>query len=211
MRLLRPASLATALLLACASAPAAELALNPIQDALVASNGEIANILNLGVSNRGPEYIRRTYLQFDLSTLPAGAKIEKAVLRMIPSAVLGKEGGAVPVVLWGLAEDSSWHEDSITWENAPKRRVLLEQGFGEPGLERLAVVEWDSTADISRRPPVLFESDALTAFVRRFAGRPATLILASEGVFKTPGLIFFSKDNRPVARSVYPALVVSTK
>lgn len=211
MHLARLASLATALLFACASAPAAEITLNPVQDVLVASNGEIAHVLNLGVSNRGPDYIRRTLLQFDLSALPAGAQIEKASLRMIPSAVLGKEGGMVPITLWGLAEPVAWHEDSITWESAPKRRALLEQGYGEPGLERLAAVEWDAATDISRRPPILFEADALTTFVRRFAGRPVTLILASEGELKTPGLIFFSKDNRPAARSVYPALVVTTK
>lgn len=211
MRPLRPASLATALLLALASARAAEFTINPIQDVLVSSNGELSSVLNLGVSNRGPDYVRRSYLQFDLSALPAGAKIESAVLRLIPSGYFGKEGGPVPLALWGLAENTSWHEDAITWENAPKRRALLEQGYGEPGLDRLVAVEWDASTDVSKRPPLLFSGEKLTAFVRRFAGKPATLLLVSEGDLKTPGLIFFSKDNRPVAKSVYPALLVTIK
>lgn len=211
MRSSRLASLATALLLALASARAADLTLHPIQDVLIVSNGELANVLNLGVSARGPEYTRRTLLQFDLSTLPPGAKIESVTFRLIPSTVLGKEGGTIPLTLWGLTEPANWHEDSVTWENSPKRRVALEQGIGEPGLERLATLEWDAATDIAKRPPLLFTGDALAAYVRRFAGKPVTLILVSEGDLKTPGLIFFSKDNRPAAKSVYPALVVSTK
>lgn len=211
MRLPRPTILATALLLALASAHAAELALHPVQDVLVVSNGELAETRNLGVSNRGPDYVRRSFLQFDLSVLPAGAKIEKVALRLIPSGVIGKEGGPVPLALWGITESASWHEDAVTWQSSPKRRVLLEQGFGEPGLERLAALEWDAATDISKRPPVLFESEALAAYVRRFAGQPVTLVLVSEGEIKTPGVVFFSKDNRPVAKAVYPALLVTTK
>lgn len=211
MRLHRLASLATALLLALASARAAELTLHPVQDVLIVSNGELSEPRNLGVSNRGPDYIRRTFLQFDLSLLPAGATIEKVALRLIPSGVIGKEGGPVPLALWGVTDTISWHEDSITWDSAPKRRVLLEQGFGEPGLERLVALEWDAATDITRRPPILFESDGLIAYVRRFAGKAVTLILVSEGELKTPGVVLFSKDNRPVAKSVYPALLVTIK
>lgn len=211
MRLLKLAPLATALLLALASARAAQLTLNPVQDVLITSNGELGEPRSLAVSNRGPDYIRRTFFQFDLSHLPAGAAIEKAALSLIPNAVIGKEGGLVPLALWGVTDSVSWHEDSIAWESAPKRRVLLEQGYGEPGLERLVALEWNASTDLARRPPLVFENDALTAYVRRFAGKPVTLILVSEGGLKTPGVVFFSKDNRPVAKSVYPALLVTVK
>lgn len=211
MRLRNLAPLATALLLALASARAAQLTLHPVQDVLVVSNGELSEPRNLGVSNRGPDYVRRTFLQFDLSLLPAGATIENVTLRLIPSGVIGKEGGLVPLVLWGVTDTVSWHEDSITWSNAPKRRVLLEQGYGEPGLERLVALEWDAADDIAKRPPISFESEGLAAYVRRFAGKPVTLILVSEGDLKTPGVVFFSKDNRPVAKAVYPTLLVTIK
>jgi|GEM_PF-4813787 hypothetical protein len=204
-------SLATALLLAFTSARAAELLIHPIQDVLVSSNGELSEPRNLGVSNRGPEYIRRTFLQFDLSTIPAGAQIEKVVLRLIPSGYIGKENTPIPLALWGFTEPVSWHEDGITWQNSPKRDVLFEQGYGEPGVARLAILDWDAKIDVTKRPPLLFTGENLTAFVRRFVGKPVTLVVICEGGAKTPGLVFFSKDNRPVAKSVYPALLVTTK
>ena len=211
MRIRPITTLATALLLALASARAAELSLTPIQDVLVVSNGELSEARNLGISNRGPDYVRRTFLQFDLSAIPSGAVIEKVTLRLIPSGIIGKEGGPVPLALWGFTEPVSWHEDEITWEKAPKRRVLFEEGFGEAGLARLGTAEFDADSDISKRPPLVLASDALPAHVRRFAGKPVTLLLVSEGGIKTPGLVFFSKDNRPAAKSVYPALVVTLK
>jgi hypothetical protein len=66
------------------------------------------------VGNWGSEK-ERTYLQFDLSTIPAEAVIEHAVLKLYQFDIIGSEDfsvGLYPVT-------SSWEEDEITWSNQP--------------------------------------------------------------------------------------------
>ncbi len=205
-------TLACAALLGLVSARAEQVRLHPVQDALVASGGTVAEPRNLGVSNRGGDYVRRTLLQFDLSSIvKPGRAVEKAVLQLTASGYAGAEGGMVPVALWGATDPVTWDEVDLVWGTAPWRAAGLESGRGVAGLQRLATVEFNADTELSSRPSVLWEGAALTDYIRRQAGKSVTLLLIAEGDTQTPGIIFFSKDNRPVAKAVYPVLIVTLK
>lgn len=204
----------SALALAAASASlAAELSLTPVQDVLVCSSDISVDVRNLGVSNRGEAFVRRTLLQFDLREVGrSGRTIEKAALELIPSGLLGKEGGLVPITLWGLADELAWSEESLFWSNAPRRDDLLEEGHARAGLVRLASASFDADGNqIVRRDPVVWSGDDLVTFLNGARGRVVTLMLVSEGTLKTPGVIFFSKDNRVAAKAVYPRLELTLR
>jgi hypothetical protein len=212
MRIYKITTLACATLLGLATARAEQIRLTPIQDVLIASGDKIAEPRNLGVSNRGGDYIRRTLLQFDLSDIAKpGRSIEKISLQLTASGYAGTEGGLVPVAVWASAVTPEWNEADLVWSTAPWTSTSLESGRGVTGLQRLAAVDFNADTELAKRPSVIWESEGLTAYIRRQAGKIVTLVLVAEGDNKTPGIIFFSKDNRPVAKAVYPVLLVTLK
>jgi hypothetical protein len=198
-------------MLGAVSVRAEDLRLNPVQDVLVASGGTVAEPRNLGVSNRGGDYVRRTLLQFDLSPVKPNKVVDKVALTLTVSGYAGTEGGMVPVAVWGAIEPVKWAEADLVWGTSPWQSAALEDGRGATGLQRLATIEFGADADLASRPRITWEGEGLTNYIRRQAGKTVTLLLISEGEAKTPGLIFFSKDNRPVAKSLYPVLTVTLK
>ena len=72
--------------------------------------------------------VRRTYLKFDLSSIPSGQRIVLSRLRLGPNYVTltNPEVGAHYLV------DDSWSEGTITWENAPT-------GFSEIATDTLII------------------------------------------------------------------------
>jgi hypothetical protein len=61
--------------------------------------------------------IRRIYLQFDLSAVPADAVVEDAILKLYEETSIFLGSGDAIVGLYRVT--SSWGEDSITWNNQP--------------------------------------------------------------------------------------------
>lgn len=207
--------------------------LTPTQDALLRSDDvRTENARMLAVSNRGPDYRRRTLLQFDLSALASvQGSIKSASLKLVPADLIGPASPApVPIALWGLVPPNatSWSEDSISWNAAPLGNAALETSEKTAGAVRLGATEFDSNDGhaLKNRRPVVIGSDALASYLNWALARPTpsplagvpssktalakiTLIVTSEADSKSPGVFFFSKDNRAEAWEIYPELEVT--
>lgn len=58
--------------------------------------------------------VYRSYLKFDLSTLPDGAEVSDAIL-----TVWSRRVGAAGTGVWVFAAGDGWSETTLTWANAP--------------------------------------------------------------------------------------------
>lgn len=230
---LRALAIATTLTTSLLPAKATTLALTPTQDALLRSDDVLTeNTLTLAVSNRGPEYRRRTLLQFDLSTLAsAQGTVKSATLKLVPSDLIGPASSTpVTIALWGVVAPDlpAWSEDRVFWSTAPMGAAELETSTQARGAVRLGSAEFDSSDDraLKARRPVAMGSAPLASYLNWALAKPSapalngvppaktaltqiTLIVTSEADAKSPGVFFFSKDNRPEAREVYPVLEVT--
>jgi len=108
-----------------------------IADATVDSSAENTNHGGesyLAVSDTSQEmfgHIERSYLKFDVSGLPEEATIEHAFLKLHTSML-----GGTHKVGAHYAPDSSWQEQTITWNNAPE--------FDEEILDEVVVSKMDT-------------------------------------------------------------------
>ncbi len=98
-----------------------KLTLEPIEDAHVYSNSPDSNFgssSNLYVEFRDYKYTSdvryNSYLKFDLSSVPIGAKIVYAKLELYCWYTYNTSNVGVH-----YCEDNSWNETGITWNNAP--------------------------------------------------------------------------------------------
>ncbi|HEY9249721.1 MAG TPA: hypothetical protein VIO38_11335 [Rariglobus sp.] len=230
---LRVLAIATTLTTSPLSAKPITFTLTPAQDALLRSdNASTENTRALAVSNRGPEYRRRTLLQFNPATLAsAQGFVKAAALKLVPSDLIGPASTTpVTIALWGVVYPNvpPWSEDRVLWNTAPLGAAELETSTQTPGAIRLGATEFDSSNDqaLRDRRPVVIDSSQLAAYLNWALARPSpsplagipaiktalphiTLIVTSEAEAKSPGVFFFSKDNRPEAREVYPVLEVT--
>ena len=95
------------------------LMLTPIADSYVSVGDQNVNFGGssyLRVWNWSATLGYRTYLKFDLTSIPSGATIESAELELYDSY---RTGDATSNVEAHYCPDSSWTEIGITWNNAP--------------------------------------------------------------------------------------------
>jgi len=94
------------------------ITINPIADSTVQEGDPDENfgdITSLFLSSADEGYKNeRTYLKFDVSSIPDGAIINEAILRLYCWSALYAN---VDAWLWGIEE--SWEELTITWNNQP--------------------------------------------------------------------------------------------
>lgn len=105
------------------------------QDAYVLSTQPTRNF---GAGALAVSASAQAYVQFDLSTLPANAVIERAVLRLKPSR-LGDDASVD--VRAGRTTGSPWSEDQITWNTKP----AVASGGPTATVSNLDWVEWTVT------------------------------------------------------------------
>ena len=82
----------------------------------------------------------RAWLKFDLSTIPTGASVTSATLKLYAWKA---SGGDMETGVYGSDDDDTWTEDDITWNNQPS--------FGDTALDTVTLVngstkvwyEWD--------------------------------------------------------------------
>lgn len=98
------------------------------KDAVVFSNnanrnyGDVESLTAYTWTNSGNLGVKRFYLQFDLSTIPANAKIDSAFLHFYYNPVDSYEGfdfHSGDNVFQIKRVTSPWEEDSITWNKQP--------------------------------------------------------------------------------------------
>ena len=71
---------------------------------------------------RWDDKIRRSYLQFDLNTLPADAVITNADLKLYQSSTFGTVGFTISL----FKITANWEENTITWNNQPDYHPIPE-------------------------------------------------------------------------------------
>jgi len=98
----------------------AEATLLPIADAYVAQGAPNKNYGNLTylVPRSTTDNNQRVFLKFDMSSLPAGASIGLARLRLYCFAVLNLVSGVTDLEARRVSDDS-WTETGIKWNNQP--------------------------------------------------------------------------------------------
>jgi hypothetical protein len=96
--------------------------------------------------------LRRTYLKFDLSSLPSGTVIDSAILHIFRS---GDED--VPSV---YSTTDNWTESGITWNNQPGSVDFVGNGV----LEVSSWIHWDITSHAGSE----FDGDKVLSVVLRF-------------------------------------------
>jgi len=78
-----------------------------------------ADYLYVGVGCYKYGYASRTWLKFDLSTLPDGIVITKAELRIYFERIVSWGDGAPGGISLYFSSDDTWSETMITWNNQP--------------------------------------------------------------------------------------------
>jgi uncharacterized repeat protein (TIGR02543 family) len=96
--------------------------------------------------------LRRTYLKFDLSSLPSGTEIDSAILHLFRSGA-----DNVPSA-YSTTDD--WTEDGITWNNQPGPGALEDSSGTVSG----SWIEWDITSYAGSE----FEGDKVLSVVLKF-------------------------------------------
>lgn len=124
-----------------------KVVLNPTQDAYVSERYKKKNYGDksyLKVGRSVKERKLRTFIQFNLSSLPSDAKITSAKLRlyMYDSTVASYK----TFVLYRVTEQ--WDELEITWKNQPDTsNDIIAYQVIPPGIEDLWI-EWDITNEV---------------------------------------------------------------
>jgi hypothetical protein len=121
--------------------------LNPSQDAQVVegypdSNYGDKTYLYVQSAASGSYLDERAWLQFDLSSLPAGATITSATLEM----TAWKAQGGDMAVSAHSASDDSWSESGVTWNNQPTIGSALDTTTLVSG--QTGAYNWDVTSYI---------------------------------------------------------------
>jgi hypothetical protein len=106
------------------------------------------------------------YVKFDLSSIPANAKITNATLRAYCDYVFPDSG--IDIQIYAVS-DTSWTETAITWANKPAYGALLNTTKATIGWTQWVI----GKANIPTNGPVSF------------------MLMATDGV----GGRFYSKDN----------------
>ena len=111
-----------ALLLPVGGGPAAAVdpvtqTFTPVADAHVRSDRSGSNFGTSNVLQVDNSPVRRSYLRFDLSSLPAGATVTGAALRLYVSHDCSE---AAPGWQVRTLPGATWQERTITWANAPR-------------------------------------------------------------------------------------------
>lgn len=152
------------------SSDASSIALYAQQDAYVHASRPDANF---GASHLAVGPNAQTFVQFDLSSLPRDADIERALLRLKPSRLA--DGESVEVRLGRV--ESAWLEGRVNWNNKP----AITPGGPAVTVSDLDWVEWDVT-ELAQR-----------WLGGRLANHGLGIYTASPG----QGLLFHSKETGP--------------
>ena len=85
----------------------------------------------------------RTYIQFDVSSLPSGAVIENASLELYYFAAVST-ASAGPIGAYKVT--SSWNESSITWNDQPTASSTATDTVIVPAANTSSFLSWNITA-----------------------------------------------------------------
>ena len=106
---------------AAPATPATTVVLSAIRSAYTDEGAPDAKLggeswLNLGRYDfQGTPYRRFVYVEFDLSSIPIGADVAGAKLRLFQQSA----GGVDPYWVWPWTAPAAWSEGNITWNNQP--------------------------------------------------------------------------------------------
>jgi len=163
--------------------------INPTDDSFVESSlpamnfGSSAGLYVGDAQPSAPNSIARSYLKFDLSSLPAGAAIDTATLHMYNNVMYYP---AVSVGAHFLSNDG-WTEGGITWSNAP-----TGYNASPTALETISMTVWTSW-DVSPDVQAEWAGDGVYSVVMK---EPA----ADEGADGNYVLFNSKDDPHPSAR-----------
>lgn len=140
----------------------------------------------------------KSYLQFDLSPVPAGQVIVSATLQIYQFGSSGTTGCGTPKPSWIqlFAVSDPWNASTLTWNNAP----LAAQNFPGTWVNPVTIpppgiaVTWDATALVAE------------AYA---AGRPANLALYAADTACNSGKYFVSSNVGDWDASGRPSLTVT--
>jgi hypothetical protein len=121
---------------------AAESVLNPSDDVygMQQNPGTVKNETELMVKSHTGEKNKRSFLKFDLSTIPDGCVIDGASLELF---LLSAPGSNRVHELYFVASDA-WAETTLTWNNQPAFSGFLAQA--ETGSTNNATITWSANA-----------------------------------------------------------------
>jgi len=156
-----------------------EIILEPIADSYIDSAYPDENYGDEGVlkvaGNEGEQY---SYLMFDLSGIPPGAKIRYATL----SIGLKKMSGRGP---WGyisisahFCPDNSWSERKITWNNKPEFIKEVTDSWGFSMISFAERAHFEIAEDVQR---ALVDGGGLTEVITWGSGSGHAVLCSREG------------------------------
>lgn len=120
--------------------------INPIADAKIERANKYTNYgssTNLAVAGPYPTYYRRSFLKFDLSTIPSRSNIENAKLFLYKHDETGDQHSGF-VSAWRVKDDS-WKENTINWYNRPRNSNSIIDSTFIPQFEIHEWYTWDVT------------------------------------------------------------------
>ena len=94
-------------------------ALNPVAGTYAMSSTPDINYGSDSVLSIGPESDTIAYLRFDLSSIPSGATVNKAELRIFCESV----GGSGSVTIANIEDAYCWTESDLNWSNRPEAEI----------------------------------------------------------------------------------------
>ncbi|MEM2251000.1 MAG: DNRLRE domain-containing protein [Candidatus Hadarchaeales archaeon] len=94
-------------------------------------------------------YYRRSYLKFDMSSLPKEAKISEARLWVYAREIINP-GNPVKVVYTCRLENDNWKETTLTWNTQPENGPVIS----ENSISTTGWISWDVTAWVQNQMSV---------------------------------------------------------
>ena len=174
------------------AASSSDFVLTPVADAQVVSAKSTSNYgtgtnLYIQSASAGSYGNERSWLRFDLSTLPAGTSVTGATLELY---CFKAAGAALPAAIYGSSTDT-WTETGLTWASQPAFSSALATQTLASGTSNVWY-KWDVTSFVQTE----LAGDKLASFV-------AKAVTENSADTTSPSYAFDAKEygsNSPVLR-----------